>query len=603
MNKLSVVGLAVISSIGITHTAHSETNIPEVVITAKGNQTLANVLPTSHVFTLADIEVAQAKDVPALLDRIAGISVRDSGGRGSTTGVFIRGVASSQIIVLIDGVRVGSATLGSAALNSYPIELIERVEVVKGPLSGIYGADAVGGVIQLFTKKGGNGLGSVRLGVGSDGLVEGGISINGGNERNGFTINAFGEDTDGVDSTSILTDGNGDKDSYEEKALSFAGKAALSDRTNSELSVIYSDSTVEFDNLFGTDGGLFTDTKTVNSALNVTSLLSDSLRWTNALGINKDESVTPAPSEFPSDITTDRDSFSSELAINLNTDTVLTVGADYYEEDITTLADFPTTDRDNKGVFTQVQSSMGAFGLVGSLRYDDNSAYGTNTNGSLALNYDLNDSTRAVVSYGTAFVAPSFNFLYFPFFGNPDLLPEESESFEVSLLGQTSQLQWRVSAYKTDIENLFSFDPDTFLAANVGEAELKGLEIEITTEIAQWDVSLNLDLLSTEDKLTGIELDDRAERTVNVSAERDFGAFDVRFDLKGESDRFDNRGTELSSYGLFDISGSYQFNDQIKLYANIDNVFDKDYTVNLIGESERFNTEGRQAKLTLQYNF
>lgn len=576
-------------------------DVSEIVVTAKGEQSLINVLPTSHVFGQEDIEAAQVKDVPALLSRIAGVNVTDSGGRGSNTGVFIRGVSNSQIIVLIDGVRVGSATLGAAALNSYPVEAIERIEVVKGPLSGIYGADAVGGVIQLFTKKGGDGLGTATASFGSDSLTEYGFSFNGGNERNSFHISANREDTDGIDRTSITTGGEADDDGFEETAISFGGRVAFSDSTTTNLSVLYTDSTVEFDNLFGGDISPFTDTKTLSTALSLNSELSDIVTWNTTLGINKDEAATT--SGFPSEFITNRDSIGTELVTALSGSTLLTFGADYYQEDIESNNDFPITDRDNTGVYAQLQSTLGQFGLVGSLRYDDNSAYGSNTNGSIALNYNFSDSVRAVASVGTAFVAPSFNFLYFPFFGNPDILPEESESYELSILGNHDALSWRVSAYKTDIENLFSFDPATFTAANIGEAEIQGVEFELGTRLAEWDIMASIDFLSAEDVGSGIELDDRAERSLAISAAREFDKLDLRFDLRGESDRFDRRGTELSSYALFDISAVYRLNDQFTISANLDNVFDKDYTVNLATGTERFNTEGRQAKLSLRYAF
>lgn len=580
-------------------------NLDEIVVTAKNDQTLANVLSTSHVFTLADIESAQAEDLTDLLDQLSGLSVRDSGGRGSATSVFMRGNTNSQIIVLIDGVRVGSATLGAAALNSYPIEAIERIEVIKGPLSGIYGADAVGGVIQLFTKKGGNGLGSLSAITGSNSLTELSAALQGGNENNSFHVSIHSEETDGIDRTSILTDGNDDSDGFEETAISLGGKLSITENTVANLSILHSDNTSEFDNTFGSDPGLKTDTETLSSALNITTQFNEALRWSSTLGINEDQSVTNGT--FPSDITTNRDSIGTEFFIALNSNTKLTVGADYYQEDIVTSNDFPTTDRDNTGAFLLLQSNFGKFGLVANLRFDDNSAYGSETNSSLALNYDINDELRFVGSYGTAFSAPSFNFLYFPFFGNPDILPEESESFEFSLLGNTSfarsSLNWRISAFKTDVTNLFSFDPATFLAANIGEAELEGIELEVNTELADWNLSLHADLLSAQNKITGIELDDRAERTLSATATRSFGKFNFGMAIKAESGRFDNNGTELASYALIDLTGNYQFNDQFSIAANIDNVFDKDYTVNLIGSSERYNTIGRQAKLTLRYLF
>ena len=572
----------------------------EIIVTAKGIQTTADALVTSHVLTAQQIEATQANDIPALLSQITGINVNDSGGRGSQTSVFLRGTASSQTIVLIDGVRVGSATLGSAALNSYPIEAIDRIEIVKGPFSGIYGADAVGGVIQLFTRKGGNGRGSVSATLGSHSLSEYGLALNGGNERHSFRISAHAEDVDGIDRTSIQTGGNDDRDGFEESALSIAGRTRFGEHTQADLSVLYTDNTAEFDNTFGDDTGFFTDTETLSTALNLDSTLTDTLRWRNTLGINKDESVTPA---FFSDITTNRDSVGSELVFDFGANNILTVGADYYQEDIETSSDFPVTDRDNTGVYTQLQLRGDTLSMVGSLRYDDNSAYGEDTNGSLAVNYDFTDRLRAVVSYGTAFVAPSFNQLYFPFFGNPDLQPEESESFEVSLLGSNDHLSWRLSAYRTDITNLFSFDPVTFLAANIGEAEVEGVELELGTVVADWELALNVDLLSAEDKDTGIELDDRAEQTLSISAARTFGDLDVRLDFRAESGRFDLRGTELAGHGLLDINARYQVNEQISLLANIDNVFDKDYTVNLISPTERYLTEGRLAKLTIKWEF
>lgn len=597
----SAVALACLAASLSTHSSYAAPEKDEIIVTAKGQQTISNALHTTYVFDLEDIEAAQVKDIPALLNRLTGISISESGGRGSATSVFVRGVSSSQTIVLIDGVRVGSATLGAAALNSYPIEAIERIEVLKGPFSGIYGADAVGGVIQLFTKKGGDSLGVVSASLGSNSLTEFDLGFNGGNDRASFHIAAHSEDTDGIDRTSILTDGNDDIDGFEETAVSLGGQVKFGDSTLAKLSILGTDSTVEFDNTFGPDAGLMTESKTLSSALTINTVFSESWNWSTTLGINEDESVTNGA--FPSEFITNRDSLGNEFAWTLSENSTLTFGADYYEEDIESSNDFPVTERDNTGVFIQLQSLGDTFGMVASLRSDDNSAYGSNTNGSLALSYNVSEDFRVVASYGTAFVAPSFNFLYFPFFGNPDILPEKSESAELSLVGNYDNIDWRVSAYRNNIDNLFSFDPDTFLAANVGEATIDGIEAELKTSLADWDLSVNADVLSATNDLTGVELNDRAERTLSVSAARNFGALDLSFDLKAENQRYDNNGTELSGYGLFDISASYKINDAIKVSANVDNVFDKDYTLNLIGASERYNTEGRQAKLTVRYAF
>jgi len=606
MHFLLKSSLTIACILSTTNAALAQTT-DELVVSAKGGQTLQNVLPTSHIFNLSDIEAAQVKDIPALLDSIPGVSVVDSGGRGSVTSVFLRGTTGAQTIVLIDGVRVGSATLGSAALNAFPVEAIERIEVIKGPFSGIYGADAVGGVIQLFTKKNGDGLGSATVTVGNDALTETSLSFNGGDQGNSFFVSVYREDGDGIDRTTILTDNNDDEDGFEETAVSFGGKATLSDSVVANLNILYSDNTTEFDSTFDANPALEsddsvaeTDTKTLSTALNITAQINDNLSWSTTLGLNEDESVTDF---FFSDITTERNSIGSELAVEFGDSNLFTVGVEYFDEEVETLSDFPETERDNKAAYAQLQTSVGAVGFVGSVRYDDNSAYGTDTNISVALEYNFNESIRSVASYGTAFAAPSFNQLYFPFFGNPNVQPEESDSYELSLLGNHGSFDWRVSAYKTDVSNLIGFDLSTFLAGNIAEAEFEGLEFEITAQLSDWNISAGIDLLSAEDAISGQQLDNRAEQTVRLSASRDFGQFDIRFDVKGENDRVDANGTDLSSYALFDVSGSYRINEHWSISANIDNLFDRNYTVNLVNATERFNTEGTQAKLTVKYNF
>jgi len=503
--------------------------IDEIVVTAKGNQTVDESLFTTHVFTELDIESAQVKDIPALLQRLSGINATESGGRGSATSVFVRGSSNSQIIVLIDGVRVGSATLGAAALNSYPVEAIERIEVIKGPFSGIYGADAAGGVIQLFTKKKHEGIGTVKASIGSNGLGEESVSFGAGDNRNSFHFSAQRETTNGIDRTSITTGGNDDIDGFEEDAYSFGGKVSFGDYVTANLNILYTENTVEFDNTFGDDTGFFTENEAFSSALNITAQLNKSIKWTNTFGFNTDESVTDA---FFSDVTTDRDTFGTEFEFTVSPNLYITTGADYYKESVETLSNFPETERRNTAAYVQVVTQDLPVNITASLRYDDNSVYGTDTNGSIALSVPVTDNIRVVASYGTSFIAPSFNQLFFPFFGNPDILPEESENFELSLIGSTEQANWRVSAYRTNVDDLIAFDLNTFLAGNVQEATLKGIEFELNANIEGWDVAFNLDILSATDETNNTELSDRAERSLSINANRSFGNLNIGLDFR-----------------------------------------------------------------------
>lgn len=573
----------------------------EIVITAKGKQTLASIVATANIITRPEIESSQAQSVPEILNSISGISVRNSGSRGSTTGVFVRGTTGSQIVVLIDGIRSGSPTVGSTNFSHLPIEAIERIEIIKGPLSGIYGADAMGGVIQIFTKKGIDlQNGNISLSAGSNAFKKGVVSFRTGNEKNNFLATLATEKTDGIDSTSILSGGNDDDDSFETNNFNLSGNFSLSKNTQLRMSHLQTENEIEFDNTFGDDIGYVSENAMKNTAITLNSALSNSLQWNTILGKQTDEIMTKV---FASDIEGDRLSFTTQIEKQLPKNKILTLGIDAYDESVNSTTSFPVSDRDNKGIFTQLKKGLGGVDIVANVRFDDNSAYGDNTNGSLAINRQLNPQTRLTVSYGTAFRAPTFNDLYFPGFGNPDIQPEESKSLEISLRGDTASSQWRVSAFNTDIKNLIGFDSATFLAANIADASIQGLEFELSTNINDWYLAANLDLLSTEDAATGEKLDDRVEKTLNLSASKNFGAFSTRIDALAEDGRHDLSGTELPNFVKFDLSGSYAISKNFKVSAKVNNLLDKDYTVNLISPTSRYNTEGRTFKITGKYAF
>ena len=592
--------------------------IEEIIVTAKGNQSIDESLFKTHLFTTADINAAQVEDLPALLDRVAGISSVDSGGRGSNTNIFIRGASNDQIIVLVDGIRVGSATLGSAALNSYPIEAIERVEVIKGPFSGIYGSDAVSGVIQIFTKKGNQeGFGSISSTVGSDGLQEYSASFNAGNEKHSFNVALQHENISGFDRTS--NGNNPDLDGFRENVISFSGKTTLSQTTVATLSILYSDSDVEIDSFAQSES----HDENLNVALNIQTKLSDKLTWTNIIGFNDNESTGNesdiSEGAIDSVFSTERESFSSEFHYTANEKTNFTFGADYYREDISdSTTSFTDSSRDNKAYYIQAVSGFNAFSVVASVRHDDNSDYGSDTNRSLALGYEFNDNLRISASYGTAFNAPTFNDLFIPFAdfggfvflgttgfsGNPDLLPEESESYEFNIIGEYSFLDWSLSLYQTDFDNLITNIPNLatqiLTPANVNSARIEGYEISLSTEISEWNFDLNIDVLSTEDLSNGNRLPGRAEETLNFAVTRDFGKFDLGLNFKFEHDRFDGStsASRLDSYATYDIRANYIVNDALTLSAKVENLFDKDFTIN-----DGFNTNDRQAEVSIRYAF
>ena len=601
----SSIALACLS----TATSYAQ-EVEEIVVTAKGNQTLDESLFTTHVFTELDIEAAQIEDVPELLDRVAGISVTDSGGRGSSTSVSVRGASTDQIIVLVDGIRVGSATTGGAALNSYPVEAIERIEVLKGPFSGIYGADAAGGVIQIFTKKGGDNSSSLSSSFGSNGLQEYGGSLNLGDEKNSLHISLQHENVSGFDR--VTSDfSSPDRDGFRENVVNINGKTTLHESTTASLSVLYTDAVVEFD-----DG--VTEDKNLNLVLNLQSQLSDALVWNNIIGFNDNDAQTGADAFI-----TQRETLNTELSYTFNSNSNITAGIDYYNEDIgDSTGVFVDTERNNVGYYSQLVSDFNAFSLVASLRHDDNSDYGDDTNYNIALGYKLTENLRFSVSNGTSFRAPSFNDLFIPFApfigftfqgatgfaGNPDLLPEESESYEFSFNGDFDFINWSLSLYQTDFDNLIVNQTNTLTAtltpSNVQSARIEGYEINVNTNILKWDIGLNVDVLSSENLTTRERVAGLAEETLNLSVSRDFGSFDIAANLKFEHDRFDSGTTDsrLASYAIYDVRANYKVTDALTISAKVDNLFDKDYFNSTIF-GDPANTGGRLAKVSLKYAF
>jgi len=372
--KKNLITLAIAASVApsvYSDIEYARGEIEESVITsARVSIPLRESLPTTHVISHEQIRLSGARDLGSVLGRVSGLDFRDSGGRGSANGVFVRGNAPSATLILIDGVRSASATLGSTDLNNIPLEVIERIEIVTSPISSLYGADAVGGAINIITKKATtNGFaGATEVGFGSNALQDYGLSASYGNDAHQFGASVNYEDTDGIDRTLNTTDGNGDEDGFDQLNLSLSANLRLSDTTSARLSYLYSDSTTEFDNPFGVDGGQFTDNQLQKFSSSVTQNIGEDLVVNYNLGYFQDESVTPAPSAFPSDITTER----LTLGVNANwiysEDTILVGGVEYYDDDVETLSNFPETQRDNLGVFGQFLYKPSAFNGIANIR-------------------------------------------------------------------------------------------------------------------------------------------------------------------------------------------------------------------------------------------
>ncbi|MGH2708948.1 MAG: TonB-dependent receptor domain-containing protein, partial [Actinomycetota bacterium] len=392
-------------------------------------QTADEVLASVTVITREEIERRQVQSVQEVLRGVPGLHITNSGGLGKVTAVFLRGTNSNHVLVLIDGIRVGSATTGTTAFQLIPIDQIERIEIVRGPHASLYGSEALGGVIQIFTRKGGGALRPSFSSGGGHGTYKlvGGAS--GGGERGWFNLGASRIDTEGFNACSSTTAQPGgcftfepDDDGYTNNAGSARFGYRFENGLDLDARLLHAEGNNEF------DGSSQNQDDFVQQALSGQIRFSPAASWGVTIlgGRSLDESENfkagiPGRSVFD----TERQSALFQNDFTLAPGHVLTVGFDYYNDLIESTEDFAETSRDNKAGFGQYQGAFDDLDWVLGVRHDDNEQFGGEWTGNVGLGYSFGPSLRLTAGWGRGFKAPSFNDLFFPDFGACELVPIE----------------------------------------------------------------------------------------------------------------------------------------------------------------------------------
>ncbi len=585
--------------------ADEATQLDPVVVTATRTARTADAsLASVTVIDRADIERLQAVSVPDLLRGVQGLQVSNSGGAGKVTDIYTRGTSADHTLVLIDGVKVGSATTGTTAWQDLPISQIERIEVVRGPRSSLYGSEAIGGVIQIFTRKGGGALKpTLSAGGGSYGSANASAGLSGGGESGWWNLGLGYEDTQGFNACTGVPGTAGcftfepDTDGYRNLSGSARGGYRFGERGSIDLFWLGTKAQTRF------DGDFVNDTKTAQQVLGAKGKFRPLDPWdlTLALGQSRDDSDNRLNGGFVTDFDTLRETASLQSDLTLGAGRILTLGLDWQNDRIDSTEDYAEDSRDNLGVFGQVQASLAGHDLSASLRQDDNQQFGTHATGSAAWGYRLPAGVRLLATYGTAFKAPTFNELYFPAFGNPDLAPEQSRSAELGVAGDLGLLQWSVNAYQTQVDDLIAFGP-AFIPENIDRAQIRGLELGVTGAHHGWTLAANLTLLDPINESTGPDdgnlLPRRAEQSARLDLDRRSGPWGLGASLIGVGRRFDDTANtlRLDPYLTADLRGEYAFGKGWRIQARLENLFDADYET-----AAYYNQPGRGIYLTLRY--
>ncbi|MBD9426920.1 TonB-dependent receptor [Pseudomonas sp. PDM15] len=567
----------------------------------------------STVFTRSDIERLQPSSVTELLRRVPGVQVTDNG-IGSLTSLYIRGTKSAQSLVLVDGMRIGSASSGDSNLQHINIDQIERIEVLRGPRSAVYGADAIGGVVQIFTRRSaGAGLKPfVRVGYGSHSTWQRSAGISGGDEQTRFSLAGSLNETNGFDRSGPSYESDQDHDAYRNKAFSLSLSHSFSDRVEAGINVLDQRGRTEFDNPFGrfdmtTFESVGQDPYSDFTVSSVSSYLDAQINdvWSSRLEVghseNREESLDKLSDERGV-FNTYRDSVNWLNTLALGDGHSLLLGADWYEDQLNSNTAFDEQQRWNQAAFVQHRYDGGHFSTELGLRHDKNEQFGSENTWSGALTLPLNAANDLILSYSEGFRAPTFNDLYYPDYSNPNLKPEHSKSYELqwrSELSQSTRLE--ASLYRTDIQDAIANDQD-FIPQNIATARIHGFEATLQQELFGWQGQLGIAFVDPRDRDTGHTLNRRARRTLSLDLDRAFGDFAVGASWQAASSSYDdpNNQYQLAGYGLLGLRGSWQATGELKLEAKIDNLLDKDYQRALYeheGERYGYRQEGRTAML------
>lgn len=554
--------------------AQTVTQEPIVVTATRTARTADETLASVTVITREDIERTQAKSVAELLTGEAGIDTAINGGYGKTTSLYLRGTNADHVLTLIDGVKIGSATSGSASWQYLPVEQIERIEIVRGPRSSLYGSEAIGGVIQIFTRQPTDKFqGRAEAGYGSYGTRDLSAGVSGANESTRYSLSAGNFNTGGIDAKTASAGNEGDTDGFRNESLSARLSHRFASGAEIEAHALHAQGHVEYDG--NPNQAAFTQDAT-GLRLNFSPL--DAWAVKLQAGNSRDYSDNFKDGRFSSTFNTLRNVASWQNDVTLGKNQLLTAGVDYQDDRIGSTTGYARTERNNTGVFLQHQGRFGNHDVIAGLRQDNNEQFGAYDTGNLAWGYALSPALRARLSYGTAFKAPTFNQLYYPNgYGNPNLQPEESTSYEAGLHGRESWGGWDVRAYQTNVNNLIATVSSTY--TNVNQARIKGVETELTAVLGGWNTRLSLSLMDPRDTIADKILARRTKRSLKFEADRAFGRLRFGADWLVQGHRYDDTANtaRLGGFAVVNLRAQYDLAKGWFVRTRLENVFDKTY--------------------------
>ncbi|MDR3352928.1 MAG: TonB-dependent receptor [Zoogloeaceae bacterium] len=589
------------------------TNLDTIVVTASRQPSRANEL-LSDVTVVDRQEIENAGGHGSLEDLLArqpGLEIRRTGGLGASTGIFIRGGKSEHVVVLIDGMRVGSATTGTPTWAFLPLQQIERIEILRGAASSLYGSDAIGGVVQVFTRKGeGPFRFDAEAGFGSQRSIEARAGISGSTEEWRYSLRLADQRTDGVSAQKrrnrlthfTNTSYNPDRDGFHNSSASGNLVYRFAPGHEAGVNFLHSQGWNDYDNNWPDPPGAAGDyqSKQRISSGNLFSRNRLHEKWTSTfqIGRSRDDYRNYIDGHFDSRIRTDMTQYQWQNDIELPVGAAL-LGVERRIEKVYNSG--TRYDEDERRITSYLlgwTGNLGAHRLQLNARSDRNSQYGSKGTGLIAYGYQFAPEWRAHLSYGTAFHAPSFNQLYWPGYGVPDLEPERARNKEIALHYETATHHASLTFYRNDVRDLIASNPSTWVLENVDEARLQGATLAYEGRLFSFDLKASADFQDPRDRGRDKLITFHARRHASVSVGKRHGALDWGVEWQGNGARYRdvNNRERLPGYALVNLRAAYRLAPDWTLFARLNNVFDKEYIHDSI-----YSAEGANVFLGIRY--
>jgi vitamin B12 transporter len=594
-------------SFGPARAATEGDALPTVVVTAtRTEELLEDTLASVTLLTRTDIERLQVNSLQALLTGQAGIDLDNNGGLGKATSVFLRGTEADHVLVLVDGVRIGSTTLGNASFQDLPIEQIDHIEIVRGPRSALYGSEALGGVIQIFTRRGGGELRSEGLiSAGSYGTRRVALALSGGGERAWWSADASTLETTGINSClglgvppfgGCFTD-EPDRDGYRNHAGALRAGYQFTPALAVEVFGLRAQGRTEFDGSF------------VNSADFLQQTLGARAHWSPRadwhlsaqIGRATDDSVNFLEGVLQSRFDTHRDSASLQSDIAWHDGHTLSLGVDWVDDRVDSTVAYDVDSRHALGTFAAYQARLGPHDLLIGIRRDDNAQFGGKTTGNVGWGIRLSQGWRVLATLGTGFKAPTFNELYFPLFGNPALKPETSQSAELGLRYVRPKISTSLALYQSRLDDLIGFDA-SFAPVNIDKTRIRGVEMTVDAHWNGNDLKLAVSALDPVYRSVGVlqgnVLPRRARQFARLDIGREFGPLRLGIVVNAAGARFDDLANtrHLAGYTTVDLQAELRLGSAWRAQFRAGNVFDREYQT-----ADYYPQLGRDLSLAVRY--